>query len=103
MTHGVQQKSEAFLVKKKMWMGSLVVQWVKDPALSLLMAPVWSLAQELPHVLGAAKKIWNYKEEYNSVFLFQVWSLQWKPSISEIERQPGEKWAMTHQIAGEQS
>ena len=39
---------------------SLVVQWVKDPLLSLLQPVLWykfqSLAQELPHVMGMATK-----------------------------------------------
>ena len=45
------------------WFGSSpVVRWVKDPVLSLqqlgmlLMMPVQSQAQELPHAVGVAKK-----------------------------------------------
>jgi len=72
---------------------SLVVQWVKDPALSLAMAWVtavtwvWFLTQELPHAVGTAKKKKklvfgnhhnnNYAEKHQWILK----SSQWKQSM----------------------
>ena len=43
---------------------SLLAQWVKDPVLSLLWLRVQSLALELPHVMGVAKKVRSYESNF---------------------------------------